>query len=100
MEVGDIVVVRNDHDKRSFWKLEEILELYRGEDQCIRAAKLQMAGEDKRILNRSLKKLILLEIRSEHARFSAKTTANKDKAPAQKQHKQTLSDAQQPQRHR
>jgi len=99
VEVRDIVVVRNDHEKRSFWKLAKILELYRGEDLCIRAAKIQMAGEDKRILNRSLQHLIPLEIRSERARLSAKATANKDKAPAQKRHKQTPSDAQQPQRH-
>ena len=28
VEVGDIVVVKNDHEKGSFWKLAEILELY------------------------------------------------------------------------
>jgi len=70
-----------------------------GEDQGIRTAKIHMVGEDKGILNRSLKHLIPLEICSERERLSAKTTANKDKAPAQKQHKQTPSDAQQPQRH-
>ena len=93
------MLVKNDHDKRSFWKLAEILELYKGKDQCIRAAKIQVAGENKRVLNRSLKHLIPLEIRSEHAKLSATATASKDKAPAQKQRKQTPSDVQQPQRH-
>ena len=99
MEVGDIVLVRNDHEKRSFWKLAEILELYKGEDQCICAAKIQVAGEDKRILNRSLRHLIPLEIHSERARLSAKATASKDKAPAQTQRKQTPKGAEQLQRH-
>ena len=99
VEVGDIVLVKNDHDKRSFWKLAEILELYKGKDQCIRAAKIRVAGENKRVLNRSLKHLIPLEVRSEHAKLSATATASKDKAPAQKQRKQTPSDVQQPQRH-
>ena len=99
VEVGDIVLVRNEQDKRSFWKLAEIIELYKGEDHSIRAAKIRGAGEDKRILNRSLKHLIPLEIRSERAKRSANATANKVKAPAQKQQKEPHRGAQQPQRH-
>ena len=55
--------------------------------------------EDKRILNRSLKHLIPLEIGSKHAKWCANATANKVKAPAQKQQKELQRGAQQPQRH-
>ena len=71
MEVGDIVVV----------------------------IQVQVAGEDKRILNRSLRHLIPLEIPSECARLSAKATASKDKAPAQTQRKQMPRGVEQLQRH-
>ena len=77
----------------------EIPELYKGKDQCIRAAKIRVAGENKRVLNRSLKHLIQLEIGSEHPKRSANATASKDKVPAQKQPKHTPSDVQQLQWH-
>ena len=41
VEVGDIVLVRNEQDKQSFWKLAEIIELYKGEDHSIHAAKFK-----------------------------------------------------------
>ena len=71
------MLVKNDHDKRCFWKLAKIVELYKGEDQCIRAAKLQVEGEDKRIFNRALKHLILLEIRRIEIAYYAEGFASK-----------------------
>ena len=83
VEVGDIVIMRNEHEKRSFWKLAEIVELYKGEDQSIRAAKIQVAGEGKKVLNRSLKHLIPLEIRSQHAKINANSDPTHNDMPTQ-----------------
>ena len=83
VEVGDIVIMRNEHEKRSFWKLAEIIELYKGEDQSIRAAKIQVAGDGKKVLNRSLKHLIPLEIRSQRAKLNANSAPTHKQTPPQ-----------------
>lgn len=65
--VGDIVILRNDQQKRSFWKLAKILELYQGQDGSVRSAKIQVAGDSKKVFNRSLRHLIPLEIPNQSA---------------------------------
>ena len=65
IENGDIVILRNDQQKRSFWKLAKILVLYPGQDGSVRSAKIQVAGNDKKVLTRSLKHLIPLECRNQ-----------------------------------
>ncbi len=63
IKVNDIVILRNDQQKRYFWKLAKVLELFKGKDESVRAAKVQVISKDgKRVLNRALKLLIPLEI--------------------------------------
>jgi len=64
INIGDIFILRNDHEKRVFWKMCRVLELLQGKDGIVRAAKVQVVSTDgkKKVLNRSLKHLIPLEI--------------------------------------
>ena len=41
---NDIVLLRNDQQKRNFWKLGKIIELFKGTDGSVRAAKVQVAS--------------------------------------------------------
>ena len=64
--------------------------LYKGEDQSARAAKIQVAGEHKRVLKRSLKHLIPIEIRSEHAKQSVDSALGSGNAPGHNPHNDHL----------
>ena len=64
INVGDIVILKNDSEKRNFWKLAKILELFQGQDGVARAAKVQVVTDKgKKVLNRSVHHLIPLEIK-------------------------------------
>lgn len=63
IQINDIVILRNEQEKRSFWKLGKVVELLTGTDGTVRSARVQVAGGMK-VLNRSLKHLIPLEVRS------------------------------------
>ena len=82
---GDIVLIKNDHEKRMFWKLAKIMELYTGKDGSVRSAKLQVAGDNKKVLTRSLKHLIPLECRSTNTRSDVDLVSSsaQGQAPAQ-----------------
>ena len=64
INVGDVFILRNEHEKRVFWKMCRVIELLQGKDGIVRAAKVQVVSTDgkKKVLNRSLKHLIPLEI--------------------------------------
>ena len=66
IEVGDIVVLRNDGTKRSFWKLGKIVKLFTGADGHTRGAKVEVSTgkEGKTFLNRPLQHLVPLEVNS------------------------------------
>ncbi|MCP4483723.1 MAG: hypothetical protein GY823_04050 [Flavobacteriaceae bacterium] len=57
--------MRNDQVKRTFWKLCRVEELIEGTDGSFRSAKVEVMSGDKgkKLLNRSLKYLIPLEVR-------------------------------------
>ena len=59
IEVGDIVVLRNDDAKRAFWKLEKFVKLFTGADGA-QGAKVEdpTAKGGKTYLNRSLQHLV------------------------------------------
>eukprot|EP00794_Sanderia_malayensis_P021467 gene21467-biopygen1183 len=68
INVNDIVLLRNDQKKRNFWKLAKVINLFKGKDGSVRAAKVQVAStEGKKVLNRALKLLIPLEIPTNNA---------------------------------
>jgi len=65
VNVGDIVILKNDSEKRTFWKLAKILDLFQGQDGVARAAKVQVVTDKgKKVLNRSVHHLIPLEIKA------------------------------------
>ena len=63
IEVGDVVVLKNDCTKRTFWKLKSIIE---GGGGAVRAAVVSVANPDgpPRTLKRSVKNLYPLELRA------------------------------------
>ena len=67
IKVGDVVILRNEQLKISFWKLAKTLQLYSGQDGSVCSGKVQVAGDGRRTLNRSFKHLIPLEIHSQCA---------------------------------
>ena len=65
IEVGDVVVLKDDQTKRQFWKLARIEELIVGRDGNIRAAKVRVPNEKgTSLLTRHLKHLVPLEVQS------------------------------------
>eukprot|EP00794_Sanderia_malayensis_P015551 gene15551-biopygen13262 len=84
--VGDIVILKDEQRKRCFWKMCKVLELFKGNDGSIRAAKVQVASQEggKRVLNRALKLLIPLEINCSLP--LSKSYDNENDAPPQPSH--------------
>ncbi|XP_078364115.1 uncharacterized protein LOC144648427 [Oculina patagonica] len=65
ISVGDIVIVKSDLKKRTFWKLGKIQELLPGRDGQIRSAKVKVAGKGERkpqVLRRVIQDLIPVEV--------------------------------------
>ena len=63
VNVDDIVMLKDDQTKRTFWKSCKVIELMSGTDGNIRAAKIQLvADKGKRIFIRPLKLLVPLEV--------------------------------------
>ena len=63
IKINDIVLLRSEYEKRSFWKLCRVVELLKGQDGTVRSVRLQVPG-GKKVFNRSIKHLIPLEIES------------------------------------
>jgi len=68
--------IRNENQKRSLWKRAKRLELYKGQDEEVRSAKKQVAGNDQRVFNRSLKHLIPLECSIQTARSNVEAVSS------------------------
>ena len=63
VNVDDILMLKDDQTKRTFWKSCKVIELISGTDGNIRAAKIQLvADKGKRIFIRPLKLLVPLEV--------------------------------------
>ena len=60
MKVGDIVLVRSDHEKRVCWPLAKIMDVVHGADGMIRSANIKTANG--KITNRPITKLYPLEL--------------------------------------
>ncbi|XP_065062963.1 uncharacterized protein LOC135689604 [Rhopilema esculentum] len=84
ISVGDIVLLKDDDKKRTFWKLCKILELIVGTDGSVRSAKIQIAGERSKgkVFRRPLKLLVPLEIACKEPNTEA-NQVNAPIAPAQ-----------------
>ena len=64
--VGEMVIIKDDQEKRMFWKLARIQELMPGKDGSVRSARIVVCTDKGKIGNkvfcRPLKLLILLEV--------------------------------------
>ena len=85
IQVGDMVILSDGKVKRNFWKLAKIISLFKGKDGVYRAARIEVSkGGKKSILNRSVKLLIPLEVRTKPDEYSAaKSSSECADAPAQ-----------------
>ena len=72
VKVGDIVLLKDENVRRVFWKLAKIVELLRGKDNIARAALINVAVDNgpPKILKRSIKQLIPIEVTSIEGRES------------------------------
>ena len=66
ISIGDVVVLKDDSTKRSFWNLAVVKELIPGRDGKIRAAWVRVANNNTqpRLLKRSTQHLYLVEVKS------------------------------------
>jgi hypothetical protein len=67
LNVGDVVILRDDSTKKGFWKLAKIEELFEGRDGHVRAAAVrtvrgQGSGQATQVLRRPIQYLIPLEV--------------------------------------
>ena len=72
VDVGDIVLIRNEGTQRCFWKLARVTELIPGKDQIVRAVWLEVAGDKPVKIRRPVQLLTPLEI--SHKELETKVT--------------------------
>ena len=66
IQAGDIVILRDDLTAR-WWRLARVIELLKGRDDKVRAARVQvLSGGKNTILRRPIQLLIPLEVKSEN----------------------------------
>ena len=65
LSIGELVIVKNDQTKRSFWKIRRVLELVPSKDGKIRSVKIKVAADNgTTIAVHPLEYLVLLEGKS------------------------------------
>ena len=63
LSIGELVIVKNEQTKRSFWKIGKIIELVPNKDGKVRSVKLKVATDNgTTILVRPLQYIVPLEI--------------------------------------
>jgi len=64
VQVGDVVILKDEHVKRVFWKFAKVVELLRGSDGIARAALINVStgSGPPKILKRSTRRLIPIEV--------------------------------------
>ena len=66
-QAGDIVILHDDLTARCWWRLARVIELLKGRDEKVRAARVQvLSGGKNTILRRPIQLLIPLEVRSQN----------------------------------
>ena len=71
INVNDIVVIRNKQVKRAFWSIGKVIGLLNGSDGSIRAARVEVSSDKgKKVLQRSLKHLVPLELCSQRSQVA------------------------------
>ena len=64
INIGDVVIIKDESVARNFWKLAKVIELLKGSDGVARAALVNVATKNgpPKILQRSIKHLIPIEV--------------------------------------
>ena len=64
INIGDVVIIKDESVARNFWKLAKVIELLKGSDGVARAALINVATKNgpPKILRRSIKHLIPIEV--------------------------------------
>ena len=82
ISVGDLVILRNDNTKRSFWKVCRVKELLKDRDGNIRTARIMVPTDKGKVqFIRPLKYLVPLEVSSKQS-INSETFAKPLAAPA------------------
>ena len=82
ISVGDLVILRNDNTKRSFWKVCRVKELLKDRDGNIRTARIMVPTDKGKVqFIRPLKYLVPIEVSSKQS-INSQTFANPIAAPA------------------
>ena len=92
VSLGDIVIVKNEQTKRSFWKVAKVVELIPSRDGKIRSVKLKVATENgTTYLVRPLQCLVPLEVKSnvDEKRVSGNNNVSLDFNESNSDHEQT-----------
>ena len=92
VSLGDIVIVKNEQTKRSFWKVAKVVELIPSRDGKIRSVKLKVATENgTTYLERPLQCLVPLEVKSnvDEKRVSGNNNVSLDFNESNSDHEQT-----------
>ena len=92
VSLGDIVIVKNEQTKRSFWKVAKVIELIPSRDSKIRSVKLKVATENGTThLVRPLQYLVPLEVKSnvDEKRVSGNNNVSLDFNESNSDHEQT-----------
>ena len=99
INISDMYILRNEQVKRAFCKLCKVEELITGADGSTRSAKVSVIANDgkKKILIRSLKHLIPLEIQIHHPLPDKQSTNSAENASTHTPQSDAAAPGQQPQ---
>ena len=64
IKTGDIVVMKDDHTARYWWKLGRVIELVKGRDDQVHGARVQVLNNEKKpsVLRRLIQHLVPIEV--------------------------------------
>jgi len=83
INVGDVVILKNDSSKRLFWKLAIVKELLTGNDGRVRAAVIKVTDDQNktRLLRRSTQHLIPIEVKETESLRSSQPVEEVEETP-------------------
>ena len=83
INVGDLVILKNDSSKRLFWKLAIVQELLTGNDRRVRAAVMKVTDDQNktRLLRRSMQHLIPIEVKETESLRSSQPAEEVEETP-------------------
>ena len=86
IRIGDIVLLKDDNSRRTFWKLAKVENVIKGPDGIARVATIKVLTNDRRtiVLRRSVKHLIPMEVEREEDECNRNDVAKQQSEDLQK----------------